>query len=89
VSRGGPGRATPRPLEAIGSRARAERPTDRYPSVRELQAEVGRFLDGQAVHAYREGPLERAARLVQRHPMPVALVLTYLLIRIALIVAAR
>jgi serine/threonine protein kinase len=89
VSRGGPGRDTPRALEAICRRAMAERPTHRYPSVRELQAEVGRFLDGHAVQVYREGPLERAARLVQRHPMPVALVLTYLLIRIALIVAAR
>lgn len=39
--------------------------------------------------AYREGPLERAARVVQRNPTLAALILSYVVIRVMLILAAR
>jgi serine/threonine protein kinase len=43
---------TPRPLAAIARKAHAGRPDDRYPTVRELQRDVARFRDGEAVSAY-------------------------------------
>jgi serine/threonine protein kinase len=79
----------PRALQAICLKALQARPDDRYAGARELAADVTRFREGLAVSAYREGPLERGARLLQRHPALVALILTYLVIRVALIVAAR
>jgi len=79
----------PRALQAICLKALSERPDDRYASARELAADVTRFREGLAVSAYREGLLERGARLLQRNPTLVALILTYLVIRVALIVAAR
>lgn len=79
----------PRPLEAICLRALAAEPQDRYPGARELAADVSRFLEGRAVSAYREGMLERAGRVVQRNPTLAALILSYVVIRVALILAAR
>jgi serine/threonine protein kinase len=79
----------PRALEAICLKALQPQPQQRYPSARELGADVTRFLEGRAVTAYREGPLERAARVVQRNPTLAALILSYMLIRVALILASR
>jgi len=79
----------PRPLEAICLKALAEQQQDRYAGARELAADVTRFLEGQAVTAYRESPFERAARVVQRNPTLAALILSYVVIRVALILAAR
>jgi serine/threonine protein kinase len=79
----------PRALEAICLNAMAPQAEKRYPSARELGADVTRFLQGQAVTAYREGPLERASRVVQRNPTLAALILSYMVIRVALILAAR
>jgi serine/threonine protein kinase len=78
-----------RALESICRKALAARPEQRYPSARELLADVTRFREGQAVSAYREGPLERAARVVHRNPTLTALILSYMMIRIVLILAAR
>jgi serine/threonine protein kinase len=79
----------PRRLEAICLKALAPGRRDRYASARELGADVSRYLEGRAVTAYREGPLERAARVVQRHPTLAALILSYMVIRVALLLAAR
>ena len=95
---GEPGRAAPprrqrpdlpRPLEAICLKALQPQPQERYPGARELGADVTRFLQGQAVTAYREGPLERASRVVQRNPTLAALILSYMVIRVALLLLAR
>jgi len=75
----------PRPLEAIRSRAMAAEPEDRYPNVRDLSADLGRYLDGLPVAAYRESLMERAQRVFRRYRVPILLVLAYLLMRALLI----
>jgi serine/threonine-protein kinase len=75
----------PRPLQAIRSRAMAAEPEGRYASVRELSADLGRYLDGLPVAAYRESLAEQAARLFRRHRAPILVVLAYLLMRALLI----
>ena len=69
-------------LRAIVSTATAEDPADRYESVVALSADVSRYLDGQSVGAYREGPLEKLGMFLHRHRTPIALVGTYLLVRV-------
>lgn len=79
----------PRPLEAIRQRAMAPEPEGRYPTVEALAADLASYLDGLPVAAYREGPLERAARFVRRHRIPVLLILGYLLMRVVLLLVFR
>jgi len=85
----GGARGFPRALDAICARARAPRPEDRYSSVRDLVAEVERFLSALPVHAYPEGPVERARRLAAKYRTPLLLVAAYLLMRVLLAYAAR
>jgi eukaryotic-like serine/threonine-protein kinase len=75
----------PRPLKAIRNRAMAAEPEGRYPNVRELSADLGRYLDGLPVAAYRESLIEQAARLFRRYRAPILIVLAYLLMRALLI----
>jgi len=75
----------PRPLQAIRSRAMAAEPAGRYASVRELSADLGRYLDGLPVAAYRENLLEQAERVFRRYRAPILIVLAYLLMRVLLI----
>jgi len=75
----------PRALDAIRDCAMADDPGARYPTALELSADVDRFLDGLPVAAHRENLLERTGRLLSRHRALVALVLAYLLMRVALI----
>ena len=79
----------PRPLASICRKAMAERPDQRYPTVTELGADVSRFLDGEPVSAHRESITERVGRLAARHRTAIGLVATYLVVRIALILAGR
>ena len=79
----------PRPLAAVIAHCRAARPHDRYDTVAALRADVAAFLEGAAVAAFREGPLERGRRLIARHRTPVVLVVTYILVRVALIFLPR
>ena len=60
-------------------------PAARYPSVLELAADLGRYLDGLPVTAYRESLVERAGRFVHRHRTPILIVLAYLVMRALLI----
>ncbi|HQQ79420.1 MAG TPA: hypothetical protein PLB01_18880, partial [Thermoanaerobaculia bacterium] len=62
-------------------RATAREPADRYPGVPALAGDVARFLDGERVEAYAEGPAERALRILKRHRVAVGLVAVYLLTR--------
>ena len=75
-----------RPLRSIAARATAADPDSRYPSVAELAADVRRCADGQAVLAHPETGLERTARLARTYRAPLVLVLTYLAVRILLLV---
>jgi serine/threonine protein kinase len=69
-------------LNAICSKATNPTPAARYASVRELEADVLRYLDGEAVQAYREGWHEVTFRWVRRNQLVISLVLAYLLMRV-------
>jgi serine/threonine protein kinase len=71
-------------LGAIITKACAERPADRYQTVRDLAADVSRFVSGLAVRARREPLLDAARRIAIRHRTPLLLILTYLLARLFL-----
>jgi serine/threonine-protein kinase len=79
------GGSTARPLASIVARATAADPAARYRSVVDLAADVRRFADGEAVGAHRETGFERAARLGRTYRTPIVLVLTYLVLRILLL----
>ena len=70
-----------RPLRSITDRARASDPAARYQDVASLAADVRRFVDGAAVTAHRETPLERTRRVAWAYRTPIALVLAYLAMR--------
>ena len=53
-----------------------------------MSEDVGRYLDGEAPAAHREGPLERAGRFYRRYRAPILLILAYLVMR-ALLVALK
>jgi serine/threonine protein kinase len=74
-----------RPLDAVLRKALAPSPEARYAGARELAEEIGRFLDGAAVLALPEGPLEALARQLRRHRLLVALVATYVIVRALLL----
>jgi eukaryotic-like serine/threonine-protein kinase len=84
--RGGPARM-PRPLASVASRAMAIDPAARYASADAFAADLAHYLDGQRVTAHRESPAERAVRFARRHRVAILLVLGYLLMRIALLLA--
>jgi eukaryotic-like serine/threonine-protein kinase len=78
-----------RPLRAIINKATAPEMSERYSSVQEMAADIGRYLDDQPIAAYRESLLERAARLIKRNQVAVVLVLAYLLMRMLFILFSR
>ncbi len=77
--------AVPPRLIAISQKAMAPVPSDRYASVDLLSADIRRFLEGNAVGAYRETFWDRLGRLARRHRVAILLVLAYLLLRVVLI----
>ena len=76
---------TPRALAAIVRRCLAVARSERYASVLDLAADVRAFQAQDPVAAYPEGPLQKAGRVVSRYRVPIALVLTYMLMRVALL----
>jgi len=75
-----------RPLKSVAARATGSDPGSRYASAGELAADVRRFLDGDAVTAHHETPLERGLRLARVYRTPIALVLAYLAMRAVFLV---
>jgi hypothetical protein len=70
----------PRPLWALCRRALAEAPAARYPDARAFADELARFLDGQPLEAWPEGPLDRLLRIAGRRPrLTLAVVVAVLL----------
>jgi tRNA A-37 threonylcarbamoyl transferase component Bud32/tetratricopeptide (TPR) repeat protein len=63
--------AVPRALEAVCLRAMAMKPEDRYPSARELAAEIELWLADEPVAAYPEPVTTRLWRWVRRNKAPV------------------
>lgn len=86
---GAPNQLASRPLRAICAKAMASEMSARYASVQDLAADVGRYLDGMPVSAYRENIFERTARLVSRNRVAVVLVLAYLFMRLIFILFSR
>jgi hypothetical protein len=78
---GDPGSRFLRPLKSVVGKARASDPGARYQDVASLAADVRRFVDGAAVTAHRETPLERTGRLARTYRTPIGLVLAYLAMR--------
>ncbi len=78
-----------RPMQAICAKAMSPEMSARYASVQDLAADVGRYLDGMPVSAYRENIFERTARLVSRNRVAVVLVLAYLFMRLLFILFSR
>jgi serine/threonine protein kinase len=74
-----------RPLEAIWLKATAQEPTLRYDTVPHLARDVARFLDGEAVKAYRENFLDKAGRFYRRYKFFILLIAAYLGMRILLL----
>jgi serine/threonine protein kinase len=74
-------RTIPAPLKSICRCALSESPSDRYPSVTSLTADVARFRERQAVSVHAEGPLERTGRFIRTYQTPILLVLAYIVMR--------
>ncbi len=79
----------PKQLRAICQKAMAAEISARYKTVREIAADIGSFLEGLPVSAYRENILERTVRLLARHRAAVVLVAAYLLMRMLFILFSR
>ena len=75
----------PRPLAAICAKASAAAKEDRYESVRALANDIANWLEDQPVIAYRENIIERIGRWVSRNRALVTIVLSYLIMRIIVI----
>jgi eukaryotic-like serine/threonine-protein kinase len=80
------GSKLPKPVEAICAKATAASPEARYASVQELAQDVSRFLDGQAVGAYRENIFEKTVRFYGRYRFFILLIAAYLLMRILILI---
>jgi len=61
----------PRDLETLCSNAMEKDPARRYPSIREMAADLRRFLEFRPVKARPIGPARRVARWARRRPMTV------------------
>jgi len=75
-----------KPLRAIAARAMANDPAQRYAAVAPLAADIARFRAALPVEAYREGIIGRSTRIGRKYAVPIALVLAYLAMRVALLV---
>jgi eukaryotic-like serine/threonine-protein kinase len=78
-----------RALTAISRKAMAAESSERYQSVQEMAADIGKYLEGLPVSAYRENFFEQAVRLARRHQAAIVLVLAYLLMRLLFILLSR
>lgn len=75
------GQRMPPPLASVASRAMDADPANRYDNPAALAADVRRFVDGEAVTAHRERPLEWTVRQARTYRTPIGLVLAYLAMR--------
>jgi serine/threonine protein kinase len=79
------GADAPKPVAAIRAKAMTETPQARYPTALDLAHDVRRFLDGEAVRAYRESVPERVARFAARNRVVLSLLAAYVLLRLLLL----
>src|SRR5438067_428597 len=78
-----------RPILAICAKAMHTDPNQRYPAVQALTADIADFLAGSPISAYAESPVERMARLFDRHRTAVLLIAAYLVMRLLFILFSR
>ncbi len=83
------GSPAPRALSAVAGKAMSERIEDRYQDAAELNREIGRFLDGEAVTAYRESVWERLRRFGVRNSTLLLLLAAYVAARFFLFFLRR
>jgi serine/threonine protein kinase len=83
------GRTLPRAVRSICAKATAADPAQRYQDAGHLARDIASYLDGLVVEAHPERPWERAARFVTRYRVWVGLAVTYLLVRVILILWPR
>lgn len=79
----------PRRLKAIVARACRTAPEDRYKSAAMLAEDISRFLEGEPVEAYRELPHERLARFMNNNRVLMALIATYIAVRVLIFIFGR
>jgi serine/threonine protein kinase len=77
-----------RSIEAVCLKAMSPQQDLRYPDALELAQDVARYLEGSSVSAYRENPLEMMQRWVRRNYFVVLLILSYLIMRVLLLLLA-
>lgn len=80
-----PGGEVPAALAAVAMKALSLRPADRYPSVKELQAEIERYQAGFATAAEHAGLWRQLVLLVQRHRREFSLAAAALLLVVVLV----
>ena len=64
-------------------------PNQRYATVEALTADLANYLADSPVRAYPESPIERLARLFNRHRTAVILIAAYLAMRLLFILFSR
>jgi eukaryotic-like serine/threonine-protein kinase len=79
----------PRPLSAIARKAMAPDRAARYASSIALGQDIGDYLDGLPVSAYRENIFRKITRWASRYRLAIVLVLTYLVVRALLLLWFR
>lgn len=71
----------PRALAAVARKASAQNAPDRFGDVQELGAEIGRYLDGQAVLSYHDTVPERLVRFWRSNQVLLLLIGTYVVMK--------
>jgi serine/threonine protein kinase len=77
-------RSIPKQVSAICRKALSRDPALRYQTAQEFESDLGRFLAGEPVSAYRENIVERLGRWLGRHRFVVFMVLAYIVLRIVI-----
>jgi hypothetical protein len=76
------GEQVPKRLRAICTQALAVEPGNRYADAAALLADLNRFRAGGAVRAYREGFLDRWARILVPYRALILIILAYIVMRV-------
>jgi len=83
------GNQASRALNAIVAKASAADPAERYPDAAALGDDLARWLDGLAVEAHRETPVEVVARWLSNNKTIAAMVAAYIAMRVVLFFFTR
>jgi hypothetical protein len=76
-------------VRSIARKAQAADHSGRYASVKELAADVARYLDHERVEAHQENLLERTRRFAVRNSVLLLLIAAYVLVRFTLFFLQR